>query len=77
MNDLMGTLLVGFWIMVGMMIFFFWGGGGGGLWYLVDGYRLIYGGFENILVCVLILVFWLDVGFCVEKGESGCFVEMR
>ena len=27
-----------------------------GLWFLVDGYRLMYGGFENNLLCVLILV---------------------
>ena len=46
--------------------FFFWGGGGGGgLWYLVDGYRLMYSGFETC---------WLDVSFCVEKGEFGCLL---
>ena len=59
-NGLIGTVN---WILDygGHKFFFFFFG----LRYLVDGYRLMYSGFETC---------WLDVSFCVEKGEFGCLL---
>ena len=47
-----------------------------GLWFLVDGYRLMYGGFENNLLCVLILVL-AGCGFLRWEGWVWLLVEMR